>query len=44
MVGSGSAAADSLSEAVESFSSGEKNKVVAGILAILLWALGIHQF
>lgn len=44
VMGSGSAAADSLNEAVESFSSGEKNKVVAGILAILLGALGIHKF
>jgi TM2 domain-containing membrane protein YozV len=44
VMGSSSAAADSINEAVESFSSGEKNKVVAGILAILLGALGIHKF
>ena len=44
MGGAGSAAADSLNEAVEAFSSGEKNKIVAGILAILLGALGIHKF
>ena len=44
VMGSGSAATDSLNEAVEAFSSGEKNKIVAGILAIILGALGIHKF
>jgi len=44
VMGSGSAAADSINEAVESFSSGEKNRIVAGVLAILLGALGIHKF
>ena len=44
MAGAASAAADSLNEAVEAFSGGEKNKVAAGILAILLGALGIHKF
>ncbi|MBN8552734.1 MAG: TM2 domain-containing protein [Caulobacterales bacterium] len=44
VIGSGSTAADSISEAVESFSGGEKNKVVAGLLAIILGALGIHKF
>lgn len=44
LMGSGSAAADSLNEAVESFAGGEKNKVAAGILAILLGVLGIHKF
>lgn len=44
VVGSGSAAADSINEVVEAFSGGEKNKVVAGVLAILLGPLGIHKF
>lgn len=44
MSGGGSAAADSINEAVEAFSSGDKNKIVAGILAIILGALGIHKF
>ncbi len=42
--GGASAASDSINEAVEAFSGGEKNKVVAAILAILLGALGIHKF
>ena len=44
MGGGASTATDSINEAVQSLSGGEKNRVVAAVLAILLGALGIHKF
>ena len=42
--GGAGAASDGINEALNSFSGGEKSRVVAAVLAILLGALGIHKF
>ena len=46
--GAGGAATDSITQALNSFdaslNTGEKSRLVAGVLAIVLGALGVHKF